>query len=161
MPSFDVVSEVDLQEVRNAVDQVQREIATRYDFKGTNVTVELTEELIAIHADDTMRLKAVQEILMQKLAKRKVSLKSVEFKDPVPAGGDTVKQEVVIKQGLGDEDLKKLGKLIKAQKIKVNTQIQGDQLRVMGKKRDDLQEIIQLLRSEIKDLELQFINFRD
>jgi hypothetical protein len=161
MPSFDVVSEVDMQEVRNAVDQVQREIATRYDFKGTNVTVELVEEQINVHADDQMRLSAVQTMLMEKLAKRKVSLKSVEFKDPFPAGGDTIKQEVLIKQGLCDDDLKKVNKLIKGQKVKVNSQIQGNQLRIMGKKRDDLQAVIQFLRSEVKDIELQFTNFRD
>lgn len=161
MPSFDIVSEVDMQEVRNALDQVQREISTRYDFKGTNVTVELIEEQINLHADDSMRMNSVQTMLMEKLAKRKVSLKSVEFKEPVKAGGDTLKQEVLIKQGLSDEDLKKVGKLIKAQKFKVNTQIQGNQLRVLGKKRDDLQAVIQFLRSEVKDLELQFTNFRE
>lgn len=161
MPSFDVVSEVDMQEVKNAIDQVHREIATRYDFKGTHITVELTEEVIAVHADDSMRLKSVQVLLMEKLAKRKVSLKSVELKDPYPAGGDTIKQEIVIKQGLKDEDLKKINKKIKDQKLKVNTQIQGAQLRVMGKKRDDLQTVIQFLKTEVKDIELQFVNFRD
>lgn len=161
MPSFDVVSEVEIQEVRNAVDQVQREISTRYDFKGTKVTIELINEVISVHADDKMRLNSVQDLLREKLAKRKVSLKSVEFKDPTPAGGDTIKQEIVVKQGLGDEDLKKINKLIKGQKVKVNTQIQGNQLRVMGKKRDDLQAVIQFLRAEVKDLELQFNNFRD
>jgi uncharacterized protein YajQ (UPF0234 family) len=161
MPSFDIVSEVEMQEVRNAVDQVQREIATRYDFKGSNVTVSLEEEHIAVHADNEMRLQAVQNMLMEKLAKRKVSLKSVEFKDPVPAGGDTIKQQVLIKQGLGDDELKRVNKLIKGQKVKVNTQIQGNQLRVMGKKRDDLQAVIQFLRGEVKDIELQFANFRE
>ena len=161
MPSFDVVSEVEMQEVRNAVDQVQREIATRYDFKGIKVTIELVGEEIAIHSSDNMRLKSVQDLLREKLAKRKVSLKSVEFKDPTPAGGDTVKQTVIVKQGLKDEDLKSINKLIKNQKVKVNTQIQGNQLRVMGKKRDDLQAVIQFLRTEVKDIELQFNNFRD
>lgn len=161
MPSFDIVSEVDIQEVRNAVDQVQREISTRYDFKGTKVTVELVDELIKVHADDSMRLKSVQTLLMEKLAKRKVSLKSVEFKDPTPAGGDTIRQEVIIKQGLSDEDLKKINKKIKDQKLKVNTQIQGNQLRVMGKKRDDLQSVIQFLRGDVTDIDLQFNNFRD
>ena len=161
MPSFDVVSEVEMQEVRNAVDQVQREIATRYDFKGIMVTIELVGEEIAIHSSDNMRLKSVQDLLREKLAKRKVSLKSVEFKDPTPAGGDTVKQTVIVKQGLKDEDLKSINKLIKTQKVKVNTQIQGNQLRVMGKKRDDLQAVIQFLRTEVKDIELQFNNFRD
>lgn len=161
MPSFDLVSEVDIQEVRNAVDQVNREISTRYDFKGTNVTVELIEQTVSIHADDNMRLKSVQDLLREKFAKRKVSLKSVEFKEPTKAGGGTLKQDLIIKQGLSDEDLKKLNKLIKNQKIKVNTQIQGNHLRVMSKKKDDLQAVIQFLRSEVKDLDLQFINFRD
>ena len=161
MPSFDVVSEVEMQEVRNAVDQVQREIATRYDFKGTDVKVELVDEVISVHSSDQMRLNSIQTLLREKLAKRKVSLKSVEFKDAVPAGGDTLKQQVLIKQGLGDDDLKRVNKLIKEQKFKVNTQIQGNQLRVMGKKRDDLQTVIQFLRTEVKDLELQFNNFRE
>ncbi len=161
MPSFDVVSEVNIQEVRNAIDQVQREISQRYDFKGTNCTVELVDEIIKIHADDSMRLKSVSSLLMEKLAKRKVSLKSVEFKDPTAAGGDTLRQEVIVKQGLAEEDLKKINKQIKDQKYKVNTQIQGDQLRVMGKKRDDLQEVIQFLRTSVTNLELQFTNFRD
>jgi uncharacterized protein YajQ (UPF0234 family) len=161
MPSFDVVSEVDMQEVRNAVDQVKREITTRYDFKGTKVSIELEEGVVSIHADDKMRLASVQDLLREKLAKRKVSPKLVEFKDPTPAGGDTIKQQVLVKQGLTDEDLKSINKKIKAQKIKVNTQIQGNQLRVMGKKRDDLQGVIQFLRTEAQDLELQFVNFRD
>jgi uncharacterized protein YajQ (UPF0234 family) len=161
MPSFDVVSEVNLQEVRNAVDQVKREISTRYDFKGTNVTIELVDQTISIHADDRMRLSSVQALLREKLAKRKVSLKSVEFKDPTPAGGDTIKQDVFVKQGLNDEELKRINKLIKNQKIKVNSQIQGNQIRVLGKKKDDLQAMIQFLKTEVKDIELQFTNFRD
>lgn len=161
MPSFDIVSTVDIQEVRNAVDQVKREIGSRYDFKGTKVEVELVDHLISIHADDALRLKSVNELLREKLAKRKVSLKSVEFKDSVPAGGDTVKQDVIVKAGLTDEELKKVNKEIKGTKFKVNSQIQGDQLRVMGKKRDDLQSVIAHLRGAITDIDLQFINFRD
>ena len=161
MPSFDIVSEVDIQEVRNAINQVQKEISQRYDFKGTNCTLELVDELIKIHADDSMRMKSVEDLLMEKLAKRKVSLKSVEFGEPVAAGGDTIREEVIIKQGLKDEDLKKINKTIKDQKFKVNTQIQGNQLRVMGKKRDDLQTVIQYLRSNVQDIELQFTNFRE
>ena len=161
MPSFDIVSEVNIQEVRNAVDQVQREIATRYDFKGTNVTVEIVDEQINIHVDDSMRLKAVQDLLREKLAKRKVSQKSIEFNDEKPAGGDTIKQEVTIKQGLSDENLKKINKSIKSKGFKVQTQIQGNQLRVIGKKRDDLQAVIQFLRTDVTDVELQYINFRE
>lgn len=161
MPSFDVVSKVDEQEVRNAVDQVQREITTRYDFRGSKTSVVLEELLIKIHTEDKMRLGSVQTLLREKLAKRGVSLKLVEFKEPVAAGGDTLKQEVVAKQGLSDDELKRLNKIIKNQKIKVTSQIQGDQLRVSGKKRDDLQSIIAVLKAEVTDLELQFVNFRD
>ncbi|MBN8549986.1 MAG: YajQ family cyclic di-GMP-binding protein [Deltaproteobacteria bacterium] len=162
MPSFDVVSKVELQEVKNALDQTSREIGTRYDFKGSKSSVELKEDtLIILMADDDMKQKAVQEILRTKLSKRGVSLKSVEFKDPTRAGGDMLRQEIVIKQGLSDDDLKKVNKAIKEQKAKVTSQIQGNQIRVTGKKRDDLQEVIAYLRTTMKDLELQFINFRD
>ncbi len=162
MPSFDVVSKVEIQEVKNALDQTSREIGTRYDFKGSKSSVELKEDtLIILMADDDMKLKAVQEILRTKLSKRGVSLKSVEFKDAAKAGGDMWRQEITIKQGLGDDDLKKVNKAIKEQKAKVTSQIQGNQIRVTGKKRDDLQEVIAHLRVAMKDLELQFINFRD
>lgn len=161
MPSFDVASQVDIQEVRNAVDQVQREISTRYDFKGSQSSVELEPPLIKIHTEDKMKLNGIQTLLREKLAKRGVSLKSVVFKDPVPAGGDTLKQEVTVKEGLSDDELKRLNKIIKNQKVKVSSQIQGNQLRVSGKKRDDLQQIIALLKAEVADLDLQFINFRE
>jgi uncharacterized protein YajQ (UPF0234 family) len=108
-----------------------------------------------------MKLAAVQDILRQKLSKRGVSLKSVEFKDHTEAGGNTLRQEVLIKQGLNDEELKKINKVVKGTKLKVTSQIQGDQLRITGKKRDDLQEAIQTIRTEVKDLDLQFVNFRD
>jgi len=162
MPSFDVVSRVEIQEVRNALDQTMREIGTRYDFKGSKSSVELKEEeLIILMADDDMKLKAVQEMLRTKLAKRGVSLKSVEFKDHTRVGGDMLRQEIIIKQGLSDDDLKKVNKAIREQKAKVTSQIQGNQIRVTGKKRDDLQEVIAYLRGALKELELQFINFRD
>lgn len=163
MPSFDVVSVVQVQEVVNAVDQVKREITTRYDFKDSKSSVEFKEKEmeIHIHTDDNMKLKAVQELLKQKLAKRNVSLKSCEFEDPTPAGGDTLRQLVKVKQGLKEEELKKINKSIKEKGLKVNSQIQGDQLRVMGKKKDDLQDVIQHLRTAMSDMSLQFINFRD
>lgn len=162
MPSFDVVSEVNVQEVRNAVDQVDREIGTRYDFKGSKASIEFQDESIVILvADDQMKLSAMQELLRQKLAKRGVSVRSVEFKDPQAAGGDTLRQEVLVKQGLKEEDLKRLNKQIKGLGLKVSSQIQGDQLRVTGKKRDDLQAVIAGLREQVKDIELQFTNFRD
>lgn len=161
MPSFDIVSKADLQEVRNAVDQAKREITTRYDFKDSKASVDITDTLITVVADDNMKLKALQEILKLKLAKRNVSLKCVEFKDAQPAGGDMLRQEVIVKQGLSDEEQKKINKSIKTQKQKVTSQIQGEQIRVTGKKRDDLQAIIGFLRTEFKDLELQFVNFRE
>jgi len=161
MPSFDVVSIVDMQEVRNAVDQAKREISTRYDFRGSKSQVELKEALIELLADDDMKLTAIQEILKQKLAKRGVSLKSLAFKDKEKVGGDMLKQEIDIKQGLKQEELKRLNKMIKAQKFKVSSTIQGDQLRISGKKRDDLQTVISHLKTEVEDLELQFENFRD
>lgn len=161
MPSFDVVSEANMQEVKNAVDQVHREITTRYDFRDSKSMIELEETTIKLLADDKMKLGAIQEVLKQKLAKRGVSLKTVEFKDPEPAGGDMIRQLVLVKQGLSDEELKKINKAIKASKIKVSSQIQGAQVRVSGKKRDDLQTAIATLRTEFKDLELQFTNFRE
>lgn len=163
MPSFDIVSEVNIQEVKNAVDQTQREIGTRYDFKDSGATVELKEKegVIQLHGPDKLRMSAMQEILRQKLSKRGVSQKSVTFEDPQPAGGDTLKQIVTIKQALSDDEKKRINKLIKETKLKVTSQIQGDQVRVTGKKRDDLQTAIATLRSSVTDIELQFTNFRE
>lgn len=161
MPSFDVVSIVEMHEVTNAIDQTKREISTRYDFRGSKSSVDLEEEKITILADDQMKLGAVQDLLRQKLAKRSVSLKSVDFGEPQKAGGDMLRQEVTIKQGLTSDELKEINKVIKAGKFRVSAQIQGDQLRVSGKKRDDLQEVIAHLKSEMSKLELQFVNFRD
>lgn len=163
MPSFDVVSKVNMQEVKNAVDQVTREIQTRYDFKGANATVELNEKesTINMHGPDKLRMGALVELLKQKLSKRSVSLKSVTFEDPQPAGGDTLRQKVTVKQGLSDDERKRINKFIKDTKLKVTSQIQGDQVRVTGKNRDDLQAAIAQMRSKLSELELQFINFRD
>lgn len=163
MPSFDIVSEVNIQEVKNAVDQTHREIQQRYDFKDSNATIELKEKegVIALHGPDKLRMAAMQEILRQKLSKRGVSQKSVTFEEPTPAGGDTLRQAVTIKQALTDEEKKKINKAIKDTKLKVTSQIQGDQVRVTGKKRDDLQAAIATLRSSITDIELQFTNFRE
>jgi uncharacterized protein YajQ (UPF0234 family) len=161
MPSFDITSEVDMQEVLNAVDQVRREVSTRYDLKDSKSTLEIDQALIILTAPDKMTIAAVAQLLREKLAKRKVSLKSVEFKEPAAAGGDTLRQEVIVKQALTTEELKKISKAIKDQKFKVNAQIQGEQLRVSGKKRDDLQNVIAYLRSSMTDFELQFTNFRE
>ena len=163
MPSFDVVSKVNIQEVKNAVDQTSREIQTRYDFKGANATVELQEKegVIQLHGPDKLRMSAMEEILRQKLSKRGVSLKSITFEDLTPAGGDTLRQKVVVKQGLSEEERKRLNKFIKDAKLKVTSQIQGDQVRVTGKNKDDLQATIAQLRTNMTDLDLQFTNFRD
>ena len=161
MPSFDVVSKVNMQEVTNAVDQTRREILTRYDLKGTKAAVELKPDLIELTADDEMKLRAVQEILKQKLSKRGISLKSVTFEEPQTAAGDTRRQEVKVRQALTTDELRDLNKIIKQGKFKVTAQIQADQLRVSGKKKDDLQAVIALLREQVQDIDLQFVNFRD
>jgi uncharacterized protein YajQ (UPF0234 family) len=161
MPSFDIVSTVDMQEVKNAVNQVQREITTRYDFRGSKAEIALEENLIKVLADDQMKLSAIQDLVGQKLGKRGVSLKLIEFKEAQKAGGDMLKQEILVKQGLEDKELKKINKEVKGMKAKVTCQIQGDQLRVTGKKRDDLQGVISHLENSIEDMDLQFINFRD
>jgi uncharacterized protein YajQ (UPF0234 family) len=161
MPSFDVVSKVEIQEVRNAVEQVKREIGTRYDFRASKSTIEFDDKLITLLADDKMQLASLQELLRQKLTKRGISLKSVTFKDAEPAASDALRQLVEIKQGLSMEELKRLNAEIKASKLKVTAQIQGEQLRISGKKRDDLQTVISQLRKTASDLELQFTNFRD
>jgi uncharacterized protein YajQ (UPF0234 family) len=163
MPSFDVCSEVNLQEVKNAVDQVDREVSTRYDFKGTKSEVKLDEKAmtVTLMADDKLRLAALQDLLRQKLTKRGVSLKSVTFNDPAPAGGDMIRQVVAIKQGLTDVELKSVTKAVKESKLKVTSQIQGNQVRVIGKKRDDLQSAIAFLRTKIDSIDLQFTNFRE
>ena len=161
MPSFDVVSTIEMHEVNNGLDQVRREIGTRYDFKGSKSSVELKEGFIEVIADDEMKLSAVQDMLRQRLAKRGISLKSLEFDEAKKAGGDTIRQEVKLKDSLSSDDLKRLNKLVKAAKLKVTCQIQQDQLRVTGKKRDDLQNVISLLKEQVEDLDLQFVNFRD
>lgn len=162
MPSFDVVSEVNFQEVRNAVDQVQREIGTRYDFKDSKSSIELKDQsLIIVQADDKMKLNAIQDLLRQKLAKRGVGLKSVVFEEPQAASGSTLRQEVKVKNGIAEEDAKKINRIIKELGLKVSSQIQGAQLRVTGKKRDDLQSVIAHLKSTVSNIELQFVNFRD
>ena len=163
MPSFDVVSSVDIQEVRNAVLQTNKEISTRYDLKDSKSSVEFDEKasILLIDASDPMTMESITRLLAEKLAKRSVSLKSVEFGEGKAAGGDRIRKEVKIKQGLDDKELKSINKLIKDQKLKVTSSIQGDQLRVTGKKRDDLQAVIGILKSNIADKDLQFVNFRD
>ncbi|MBK1721860.1 YajQ family cyclic di-GMP-binding protein [Thiocystis violacea] len=160
MPSFDVVSEIDLQEVRNAVDQANREIGTRFDFKGVNASFELTEEKVLLTGEQEFHLQQMMDILRQKLVKRKVDLACLDPAEPVSTL-NAARQDINLKQGVDSDTAKRMVKAIKASKSKVQAQIQGDQLRVTGKKRDDLQEVITLLRDEDWGLPLQFTNFRD
>jgi uncharacterized protein YajQ (UPF0234 family) len=160
MPSFDVVSEVDLQEVRNAVDQANREVGTRYDFKGVDAKFELTDADIKLSAEVEFQLSQMMDILRQKLVKRKVDIASMDIKEP-ETSLNTARQHVIIKQGIDTDSAKKMVKNIKGSKIKVQAQIQGEQVRVTGKKRDDLQQVMAQLREADYGLPLQFTNFRD
>ncbi len=160
MPSFDVVSKTDDHEVTNAIDQANREISTRFDFRGTHARIEKAKEVITIVAPTDFQLKQVDEILRNKLAKRNVDIRSLEYKDP-DVKLNEAKQAITVKQGINADIAKKVVKLIKEANLKVQTAIQGEQVRVTGKKRDDLQTVIALLREAKLDLPLQFENFRD
>ena len=161
MPSFDVVSEVDWQEVRNAVDQANREIGTRYDFKGTDAKVEQKDQLLIVHADEEFQVDQALEILRNKLAKRKVDLDCLDVGKIETVGSGKARQEIKVRDGIEQDLGKQLVKTIKASKIKVQASIQGNQVRVSGKKRDDLQSVIEIMRKEKVGLPLQFVNFRD
>jgi uncharacterized protein YajQ (UPF0234 family) len=162
MPTFDVVSEVDMQEVKNAVDQAGREVATRFDFKDTGSSIELSGDEIRLASATEDRLKAVQQVLEEKLVKRSVSLKALDHGKVEEASKGSVRQTVAIKAGIGSDQARAINKFIKEKAAKgVSSQTQGDQLRVSGKKRDDLQGIIAALKSEDFGVPLQFTNFRD
>jgi uncharacterized protein YajQ (UPF0234 family) len=162
MPSFDVTSEVDQQEVRNAVDQAQREITNRFDFKNTNSSIELGENLITLATVTPDRLTALRQVLEEKLVKRQVSLKAVSYGDVQDAAGSTVRQVVTLSAGISKDKATELNKFIKNLGLKgIQSQSQGDQLRVTGKKRDDLQDVITALKEHDFAIPLQFGNFRD
>ncbi len=161
MPSFDVVSQLDMQEVRNAVDQAGREIATRYDFRGTDSTVKLDENSISMESASEGRLDAVIDVLKTKLVKRGISLKVLDGGDAKPAAGGRVRTVYQLISGIPQDAAKELSKELRDTKMKIQVQIQGDQLRVSGKKRDDLQEVIAHLKGLDFRLPLQFTNFRD
>jgi uncharacterized protein YajQ (UPF0234 family) len=161
MPSFDIVSEVDSQEIDNAVNQVRKEIAQRYDFKETQTEIELEKHEIRLTSDDDYKVKAVVEVLQSKLIRRNVSPKALVYGKIEPAAGGRAKQTITVQHGIETEKARHVVKLIKDHKLKVQAQIQGEQVRVSGKKRDDLQTVIQLLKEEDLDLPLQFVNFRD
>jgi len=161
MPSFDVVSKLDLAEVDNAINQAQKELGQRFDFRGTETTVERTEEGVVLKSNAEARLTAGYKVLEEKLVKRKVSLKSLDSQKAEPAGGSTWRQLIKLKQGVVQEKAKEIVKLLKDMKMKVQASIQGDTVRISGKKKDDLQEAIAFLRTKDLDLPLQFVNFRD
>lgn len=161
MPSFDIVSQVDIQEARNAVDQSMREVVNRYDFKGTDTTVELQEESIIVESSSDHRLDAAIDVLKTKLVRRKVSLKSLGGGEPKEVAGGRYRAEFTLNQGISQDAARELSKQIRDMKLKVQVQIQGDQLRVQGKKRDNLQTVIAEVKGLDYRLPLQFVNYRD
>ena len=161
MPSFDVVSEVDKQELRNAVDQASREFANRFDFRGTETTAEISgDELVMVESSAEGRLDAANQVLREKLVKRGIDPKAISGGDPKQVGGGRFRSEWKLAQGIPQAEAKRLAKEIRDAGMKVQAQVQGDQVRVQGKKRDDLQEVIALLKGLDFDLPLQYINFR-
>ena len=161
MPSFDVVCEADMVEVKNAVEQSNKEITTRFDFKGSSAKVEQKENELTAFADADFQLSQVRDVLTNKLAKRKVDVRFLDEGKVEKIGGDKVKQVIKIKNGTETEDAKKIVKVIKESKMKVQASIQGDAVRITGAKRDDLQAAMALLRKDVADLPLEFNNFRD
>jgi uncharacterized protein YajQ (UPF0234 family) len=162
MPTFDVVSQVDMQEVKNAVDQASREVSTRFDFKNTDSTVELAGQELRLHSATEERLKALVQVLQEKLVKRKVSLKALDYGKVEEAAKGSVRQTVTLQAGISSDQARAINKFIKDKAPKgISSQTQGDQIRVQGKKRDDLQTVIAALREHDFGLPLQFENFRD
>jgi cyclic-di-GMP-binding protein len=161
MPSFDIVSQVNAQEVKNAIEQANKEIANRYDFKGSDARVEQNELDLTVFADDEFKLGQVMDVLRARLAKRNVDVRSLEPGAVDKISGDKVKQALKVRVGIAQERAKSIVKLIKDSKLKVQGSIQGDAVRVSGAKKDELQNAIQLVKKALTDLPLQFINFRD
>ena len=163
MPSFDIMCEPNAVELKNAVDTANKEIANRYDFKGSDARIELKEKEkeVTLYADDEFKLGQVRDVLYSKMAKRSVDTRFLKAENPEKIGGDKMKQKMVVRSGIESELAKRIVKSLKDSKIKVNGSIQGDVVRVSGGKKDDLQAAIQLVRKSVTDLPLQFINFRD
>jgi len=161
MPSFDVVSKVDMQEVDNAVNQAIKEIGQRYDFKGSKCQITPEKDSVKILADDDYKLKAVVDVLQSKFIKRSISIKALQYGKVEPASGGMVRQIITVQQGISKEKAKDIIAVIKESKLKVQAQIQDDQVRVIGKNRDDLQDAIQLLKGKDLEVEMQFMNFRE
>ncbi len=161
MPSFDVVSEANQVEVKNAVDQANKEIGTRFDFKGSDARIDQKERELTAYADSDFQLGQVRDVLTSKMSKRNVDVRFLDIGKVEKIGGDKVKQVIKVKNGIESEAAKKIQRIIKDSKIKVQASIQGDTLRVQGAKRDDLQATIALLKKDVTDLPLEFNNFRD
>ena len=161
MPSFDIVSEVNEVEVRNALDQANKEISTRFDFKGSDARVEYKEKVLTLYADDDFKLKQVTDIVTGKLTKRQVDVRSLKYGDVEKISGNKVKQAITVRTGVEQELSKKIVRLVKDSKLKVQASIQGDAVRVTSAKRDELQNAIALVRKSITDFPLQYQNFRD
>lgn len=158
--SFDVVSEVNMQEVLNAVHQAKKEVSQRYDFKGSKTEIELNDDIIKVTTEDDFRLNSVIDILKTRLISRKVAIRNLQYGKMEDAAGGMVRQQITIRQGIAVEKAKAMVKDIKASKLKVQASIQGDSIRVSGKNKDDLQKVIALLREKDYDIELQFVNYR-
>ena len=161
MPSFDIVSQVNQQEVKNAVEQTNKEVSNRFDFKGSDARVEQAEMVLTVYADDEFKLGQVTDVLRGRLAKRNVDVRSLEVGAIEKISGDKVKRPITVKVGIAQEKAKQIQKLIKDSKMKVAASIQGDAVRVSGAKKDDLQAAMQLVRTSVTDIPVQFINFRD
>jgi uncharacterized protein YajQ (UPF0234 family) len=158
--SFDIVSKVDMQELNNAIQQAEKEMLTRFDFKGSKSSIKLDKDQLVVTSDDEFKLQNVLDIMHAKMTKRGISIKNLEYSKVEPAAGSTVRQKISMKQGVDQDNSKKINILIRDSKLKVKTQIQGDQIRVTGKSRDDLQAVIALLRKADIPLDLQFVNMK-
>ena len=161
MPSFDIVSKTELPEVDNALNAMRREIEQRFDFKGSKCSIERDDQELTVLADDDLKLRQMHELLKGHLTRRKVDAGALDFQEPEKAAGQSLRQKVIVRQGIAQHIAKKIVKEMKSSKLKVQVAIQGDELRVNGKKRDDLQAAIQTVKDMGLDLPLQYVNFRD
>jgi uncharacterized protein YajQ (UPF0234 family) len=161
MPSFDIVSEVNQVELRNAIDQANKEITNRFDFKGSDARVELADKALTVFADDDFKIAQVIDVLIGKMTKRNVDVRALQRAKSEKIGGDKMKQVITVRSGVDQELGKKIQKMVKDSKLKVQASIQGDVVRISGAKRDDLQQVITMMKKNVTDYPLQFANFRD
>jgi cyclic-di-GMP-binding protein len=161
MPSFDIVCEANQVEIRNALDQANKEISTRFDFKGSDARIEQADKVLTAYADDDFKLEQAKDVLLAKFAKRNVDVRFLDYGKVEKVGGDKVKQAITVRHGVPTDAAKKIVKLVKDSKLKVQASIQGESVRVSGAKRDDLQSVMALVRKDVPELPLTFNNFRD